>query len=297
MTPNRLAVLGLLATVASSSWLTACGAPKPHHAVSRRTSSPSRSPAHDAAPSTPSTASSSPAPTSAIPDRRRPTVPSVGPLFSAGLSAPHGCTAAVVDTPARNVIVTAAHCVVGSGTGLVFAPGYDEGTAPYGTWVVQRAYLPRNWVASGDPDLDYAFLVVAPSSTNARSLPVQAVVGGNLLGHTPATDQRVTVVGYVAGIDDDPVICSAKVYRTRGYPSVDCPGYASGTSGGPWLADYDPATRTGTISAVIGGPDHGGCTDDTSYSSTFGAAVQALLRRTLSGAAADVGGPPLPNGC
>jgi hypothetical protein len=73
---------------------------------------------------------------------------------------------------------------------------------------------------------------------------------------------------------------------TGGYPAFDCKGFSSGTSGGPWLALSPPSARP-VMTAVIGGLNHGGCDDATSYSSAFGAPVldlfsQAVASRTPS---------------
>ena len=59
--------------------------------------------------------------------------PAVGALFttSAGKLGRHFCTATVVNSPAGDLVITAAHCVSGT-SGVVFVPGYDNGTTPYG---------------------------------------------------------------------------------------------------------------------------------------------------------------------
>jgi V8-like Glu-specific endopeptidase len=215
------------------------------------------------------------------------TLATVGPLFPSGLHARHTCTAAVVDSPDGDLLVTAAHCLAGTGAGLVFAPGYDDGVAPYGTWVVQRAYVAPGWIEQADPSEDYAFLLVAPSKANRSPAAVQAVVGANALGHAPLAGTQLVVAGYVAGRDDEPVICSVSAYLTGTYPSFDCAGYAGGTSGGPWLADYDAASGTGTISGVIGGLHQGGCEAATSYTSAFDSTTDAVLARAEDGGPAD----------
>ena len=230
-------------------------------------------------------------------DSPRSTIETVGPLFSAGLTSDHTCTASVVDSPAGDVIVTAAHCISGSGAGVVFAPGYDDGLAPYGTWVVQRAYAAPGWTIGRDPDADYIFLIVTPATTNRTSASVQAVVGGNVLGGSPTAGQQVTVAGYVSGHDDVPVICTASIYLTASYPSFDCPGYAGGTSGAPWIADYDPSTGTGTVTAVIGGLRQGGCSPGTSFSPPFTSTVSQVFARAVTAAAADDIPSPGPDGC
>jgi V8-like Glu-specific endopeptidase len=96
------------------------------------------------------------------------TAPSaVGALFSTseGRLGTHFCTASVVDSPAGDLLVTAAHCVAGySGTapaGLAFVPGYDDGTAPYGVWTVTRIFVDSAWASTANPDDDVAFLAVA----------------------------------------------------------------------------------------------------------------------------------------
>lgn len=224
-------------------------------------------------------------------------VATVGALFPASVAPPHTCTAGVVDSPFGNVIVTAAHCVVGSGAGMVFVPGYDDGGAPYGSWTVTKAYAAAGWITGQDPKMDYVFLLVSPSSTNATAAPLQSVTGGNMLGLAPSPGQRVTVAGYEVGRDDQPVICAPLVYLTGEYPSFDCAGYVAGTSGAPWIVGYESSTGAGTITAVIGGLNQGGCSPGTSYSAPFTAAIRRLLARAVAGGPADVLPVPRPATC
>src|SRR2546422_837644 len=70
----------------------------------------------------------------------------VGALFSHDIKGDHFCTASAVDSPNRNLIITAAHCVhSGEGGGylsdLVFVPGYRNGNAPYGIWKVKAEFV------------------------------------------------------------------------------------------------------------------------------------------------------------
>jgi V8-like Glu-specific endopeptidase len=213
-----------------------------------------------------------------------PSAASVGVLAHGASIQAHSCTAAVVASSGGNVIVTAAHCVSGSGAGTVFAPGYVNGSAPYGTWTVQAAYVEPAWTSGQDADADVAFLVVAPSAGNSDPRPVQQVVGGYPLGTAPTAGAAVRVTGYVSNAPNA-ITCTAAVYLTVQFPSFDCAGFAGGTSGGPWIA----ATPAGDpqLSGVIGGLHEGGCTVSTSYSSPFTAASAALLDRAESGAIPD----------
>lgn len=203
--------------------------------------------------------------------------PRVGALFLPGLyPAFHTCTASVVHSSGHDVVMTAAHCMQGSGVGYVFAPGYHDGKTPYGTWRVTEAYGSGRWVRNQDPQRDFAFLVVARRTQGGRSVAVEDVTGGNRLGKAPKHGRRVTVTGYVVGNGGDPVNCRTRAYRHAGYPAFNCGGFKGGTSGSPWLAG--PAARR-SIVGVIGGLHQGGCSPATSYSSRLGRAAHAVLHR------------------
>src|SRR5215468_8813287 len=71
----------------------------------------------------------------------------VGALFtvSGGQLRRHFCTASVVDSPAGDLVITAAHCVSRMAPAqIAFVPGYRSGVAPYGVWRPRsRRRLPR----------------------------------------------------------------------------------------------------------------------------------------------------------
>ena len=208
-------------------------------------------------------------------------IPTVGPLFRDGTGHGHGCTASVVDSPHRDLLLTAAHCVRGTAAGWTFAPGYRDGRTPYGVWTVTQAYVDPAWSAGQDPRYDYAFLRVAGRPAGDQPVAVEDVTGGNRLGSAPPAGSTVTDVAYNAGIGDRPVRCTVPVSFTDGFPTLDCHGYVGGSSGSPWLA-ADAAGRT-SVEGVIGGPHQGGCHEYTSYSPAFTAAVRELLRRATLG--------------
>jgi V8-like Glu-specific endopeptidase len=206
----------------------------------------------------------------------------VGPVFKHGLDAPHSCTASVLSSPARDLIITAAHCLSGTAAGIQFAPGYDKGLTPYGVWTVTSAYVDPAWLTTQDPRYDYAILRVADHG----DVGIQDVTGGALLGTSPRRHQAITDVAYNGGIDDQPITCTPRTYKTEGYPSFDCHGYVGGSSGSPWLTTVR-GTRVNVVHGVIGGLHQGGCFEYTSYSSPFGKAVFRLLARADAGTTAD----------
>src|SRR5206468_3901099 len=136
----------------------------------------------------------------------------------------HTCTASVLRSRHGDVIVTAAHCMTGSGLGYEFAPGYDKGKTPYGVWRVTAAYGSARWIRSQDPQRDWAFLTVAPKRRGGKTVTVAQVTGGNRLGAVARSGRKVTVPGYPVGTADAPITCRATVYHHRGYPAFDCGG-------------------------------------------------------------------------
>ncbi|WP_041759428.1 MULTISPECIES: trypsin-like serine peptidase [Pseudonocardia] len=205
--------------------------------------------------------------------------PAVGAIFDAADVGSDGegwgehfCSGAVVDTPAGDTVMTAAHCVAdGDGTpartDLVFVPGYHDGVAPFGIWTVRDTAVDPRWVAAADPDLDVAFLAVGRDGAG----PIQDVTGGYRLAIDPGDGGPVQVVGYP---EDAAGPVAPTGVATRFSPTqlqladADLPG---GTSGGPWLRD---GTR---IIGVTGGYQQGGESDDVSYASYLDADTVALL--------------------
>lgn len=147
----------------------------------------------------------------------------VGALFGSGNSlSGHFCTASVVHSEGRNLIVTAAHCLDGDGK-LRFVPGYREGKAPYGIWDVQKTYVGDAWTGGQDEDSDVAFAEVAKRGGKG----VEDVVGGNALAtgrETGAT--AVTVTGYPSTLDA-PITCTNKpTVHSRTQQRIECPAFA-----------------------------------------------------------------------
>jgi V8-like Glu-specific endopeptidase len=195
-------------------------------------------------------------------------VPSVGVLFYVGDDMKnHHCTASVVHSPQGNVILTAGHCSLGDQA--AFVPEYQKGAAkqPYGVWAVDRTFVdPRRDDYGDASNLDFAFATVKPNSDNQQ---IESVTGANVLTRTPGYDNRVTVIGYPDS-DDDPtdeaIRCTALTSRLKGYRQMrmECEGFYSGTSGSPWITDFNEKTKTGEVIGVLGGLNGGGPDGDDS---------------------------------
>lgn len=205
--------------------------------------------------------------------------PAVGALFTSSSEGGLGgqfCTASVVDSPGRDLVVTAAHCVSGLAPGqIAFVPGYSRGSTPYGVWSVRRIILDSAWTSSADPDHDFAFLVVYRPGSQAK---VQDVTGGERIAIDQPPAEVVRVIGYPEG-DDSPISCENRTLAfSQSQLQFNCGGYADGTSGSPLLVDISPSTGLGSVIGVIGGYQQGGNTSAVSYAARFTASAASLYK-------------------
>ncbi|MFF3939310.1 trypsin-like serine peptidase [Streptomyces phaeofaciens] len=197
----------------------------------------------------------------------------VGALFgSGGLGGGHFCTASVVHSARRDLLVGAAHCLR-TGDDLFFAPGYRDGRAPYGVWKVSRVFLSDGWASGRDEDSDVAFAAVRARAGKR----VEDVVGGNRFAAGTATGATaVTVTGYPDS-GEVPVRCTNRpAAHSRTQQRIDCPGFTGGTSGSPWV------NADGQVVGVLGGHERGGATADISYSVVLGAEAAKLYRHAAT---------------
>lgn len=155
---------------------------------------------------------------------------------------PFSCSATVVNSPSRSVVLTAGHCVHDHNAGwarhLVFVPAYLRGERPFGTWKATRVASTRGWVRSENFHGDYSAIKLSSPSG-----PVGEVVGEEGLVWNQPRDQQFQAIGYPfnrgrtelmwnctsASIGADPFD------RSRGKPDtgIGC-DMGGGASGGGW---------------------------------------------------------------
>ena len=210
--------------------------------------------------------------------------PVVGALFLNDGKGSHYCTASVVDTPKKSLILSAAHCLYGTNgkvSNVVFVPRYSKskGSRPYGAWTVKSIYIyvDSRWKKHRDPDLDFGFAVVG--TKNGKR--IADVVGANRLVTNQGYTNRVRVIGYPMkkyAPADKPIYCNVTTHKAFKYQiKFDCNGFYGGTSGSPWIKNYNRATRRGDVLGVIGGYQEGGKYDWRSYSSVFDKDINKLF--------------------
>jgi V8-like Glu-specific endopeptidase len=207
---------------------------------------------------------------------------SVGALFFTTGKKGHFCTASIINSGPRDVLLTAAHCVYQHGSFVendAFVPDYHAGNRPYGTYAIESTFITGGWLQQGNINQDYAFLTVKGA--------VQNRVGAALnLGIGKAASQKMVAIGYNDS-SNNPIWCATKSFQPRGLSSqmeFQCDGFWIGTSGGPWI-EGSSLNADGTVFGDIGGFEQGGNSPDFSYSPKFTALTQSLYDFAVARAA------------
>lgn len=229
-------------------------------------------------------------------------LPMIGRMYMQTGSGAYFCTAGVVNSPQHDIVLTAGHCMdarAGGGS-FAFVPQWTAATPqPHGVFPVAtdsegrgRVWIDGRYYDRGrvrGAPWDTAFVQVGARSDGKQ---VQDVVGGNTLATgRGAVFPSVRLIGY-PGADSQPLTCDNQttLYTpTDGTPGsylrIACDDFRGGTSGSPFLANFDPTSGTGDVVGDIGGWDTGGPTADVSYSPVFDSSIQNLYDAAVAGVA------------
>lgn len=164
------------------------------------------------------------------------------------------CSATAINSPTRQLILTAAHClntgprgVLGRTTWsqkVVFVPAYTDGLAPFGAFVAHRndVHVSKQWIKLGNPNFDIGAAQVQPNAEGANV--ADAVGGGATIALDLSRKQRFQTFGYpgrvkrMQGCQSPYVGDDSTTYGIPGPPTIAirC-RWAPGASGGGWLID------------------------------------------------------------
>ncbi len=197
-------------------------------------------------------------------------------FFTTDTNVDSWCTASVVKSTHRNVLVTAGHCVHKKAdptgdffTDFLFEPAFDDDVAsPHGAWTVQAIVTPTEWASTNQNDLykqyeyDVAFVVLV---AREDGLNIEDVVGGQDIlfdWDLTASDPYLYSFGYPRnragktvwdGGDlihcASPAIALPEEFEAPLATGVACK-MQGGSSGGPRLANFDQASGTGSVVSV-----------------------------------------------
>ncbi|HET8975474.1 MAG TPA: hypothetical protein VFN15_02500 [Solirubrobacterales bacterium] len=192
-----------------------------------------------------------------------------GRLFLTFGASDAACSATVVRSFTRNLLLTAGHCVVSpSASGpqwaanVAFVPGYRNNVRPFGTWPATRLRAPGIWAFEGDISFDVGAinLVAGPSG------PIQDALGarGVSFNRPPGSykGKRFRIFGYPA---DPPafydgerlILCDSRFQGFEKFTGAVKAGAChqqQGSSGGGWVLGG------GLLNSVV---SHGACRTDS----------------------------------
>ncbi|MGW2089158.1 trypsin-like serine peptidase [Streptomyces sp. NPDC001880] len=180
-------------------------------------------------------------------------------VFEHANGTPDACTGTAVNSDSEVLVLTAAHCLHEGPGGTwtknhVFYPAYHDGSAPYGAFTAWNIATSPFWSTGAKPDYenDYGMLVV---NDNAKGETVVEAAGGFQIVPDMRTGEQVTLLGYSGPPYDgnhqefcqdlvEPTVPPINMWQ------VECPNMKPGSSGGPWLLDYDYDTGAGYIAGL-----------------------------------------------
>ncbi|WP_238335635.1 trypsin-like serine peptidase [Serinicoccus kebangsaanensis] len=174
--------------------------------------------------------------------------PRFGKVFFTIAGSDYVCSGTATQSVNRDVVTTAGHCLNdGPGnwaTNFAFVPAYDNGSAPYGTWVAENLVAPSQWVNSGDFNYDVAFAVMGEQGGES----LVDAVGSYPIGFNMGYNRNFSAFGYPAASPYNGQYlyrCSGTAGRdTRGTNDHRLPcSMTGGSSGGGWITN-------GTLNSV-----------------------------------------------
>ncbi|MCK1795578.1 peptidase [Streptomyces sp. XM4193] len=164
------------------------------------------------------------------------------------------CSGNAVTSGNASTVLTAGHCVKLDGAwheDWVFVPGYTDGSAPFGEWPALSTHSTPQWEASEDMNYDVGAAKVAETGGELLT----EVVGSQGLAFNTGYDLDAYAFGYPAADPYDGetfIYCSGTTFKDPLLTTAHGLGcdMTGGSSGGPWLVDFDEETGTGLQASV-----------------------------------------------
>ncbi|CAF3407151.1 unnamed protein product [Rotaria sp. Silwood1] len=164
------------------------------------------------------------------------------------------CSGSVVVASNRDTVITAGHCVYDYELQMwasrwVFIPQYNNGSALLGTWVARRLTTLSNWGYYQDYNSDAAIVLMHADSQGKH---IQQFTGGLGIKFNGNKQVNIHAFGFPKNMLNGEMmsICTGLTFnglgivpRFNGVYTV-C-GMTGGSSGGPWIQEYDTETMLG----------------------------------------------------
>jgi len=163
------------------------------------------------------------------------------------------CSGSVVNANNKATIVTAGHCVYEYerqiwATNWIFIPDYSLGSRPFGTFVGRELATKNGWMNSRDWNYDVGIVLV---NRNDKGQLPQDVVGG--LGITLNAPKQATTnaFGFPKNMNNGETMSTCAGTSSGATVLAGFTGYqlacgmTGGSSGGPWIQQYNTNTKSG----------------------------------------------------
>lgn len=182
-----------------------------------------------------------------------PTARTVGKVFFSrtygGQTWNYVCSGAVVNSEGKSTVWTAGHCVYDYADGdtmtkprvwdtnFVFVPSYSNGSAPYGYWYSRSLTTMNSWINSRDFTQDNG----AAFMNRNYGYRIADYLGSQGLAWNQSASYYANAFGYPQAYPFN----GAYLVKATGYTAASgntiymYSGLTGGSSGGPWLRNYD----------------------------------------------------------
>jgi V8-like Glu-specific endopeptidase len=173
------------------------------------------------------------------------------------------CSASTVASGKRRLVVTAGHCVHGGAGGQwysnwQFVPQYRNGSRPYGTFVASSLNTRTAWINSSSYSEDMGIAIM--NNGGVYGAKVVDTVGGHGLRWNYGYSVSVTALGYPSNLGggESQYFCQSGTWDAGGQQIRMWCNMTYGSSGGPWLQEYNDQTGYGFINSVVSHGDNPG---------------------------------------
>ncbi|QUW95315.1 hypothetical protein KE639_06584 [Streptomyces sp. V17-9] len=180
-------------------------------------------------------------------------------VFEHANGTPDHCTATAIDSESEILVLTAAHCLHEGPNGtwtknVVFIPARHDGDEPYGRFTAWNVATSALWASGDKPDWEHDYGIVVTNDNAAGETVVEAA-GGYQIVPDARTGEQVSVMGYSGPPYDgehqefcedliEPTVPPLDMWQ------VECANMTPGSSGSPWILDYDYNTGAGYIGGL-----------------------------------------------
>lgn len=158
------------------------------------------------------------------------------------------CSGAIVNTEGKSTLWTAGHCVYDYANGksgvrvwdnnFTFVPSYSNGSAPYGYWTARNMTSMNAWINNRDFTQDNGAAFINRNSSGYR---LADYLGAQGLAWNQSANYYATAFGYpqAAPFNGAYLVRATGNTVASGSTIYMYSGMTGGSSGGPWLRNYD----------------------------------------------------------